>query len=726
MRDSLITVLLLSLLVAPARAQVTAKRPARSSVADGGSVSKAPKRVPAVAVQSSGGGTFTLEGAVGQSNASVAGGTYTLEGAIGQPLAGASSGGTFALQSGSIAAPQVPSVQTVVRASANPAVQNSSVGYTVTFTAPVTGVDASDFQLTTSGLTGASVTDVAGSDATYNVTVYTGTPASAGATLRLDVADDDSVVDATGAPLGGVGAGNGNFTSGEVYTVNPNFARANDARTYEPSAGTTQLLFTVTLSAPAGGTTSVNYATADGTATGGAVCGGAVDYESNGGTLTFQTGQRIKTVSVKVCADTSGGESAETLLLNLSGATGATVQRGQATGTILQGGLSASASSVIISELRTSGPGGAGDDFVELYNNSDFDQDLSGFGVFKMGASCDATPVLVAAVPGAVGSNTTVLEGHGHYLIVGSQYSLANYGGTGAAVGDLTMTSDIEADRNVALFATTDAGELSSITRYDSVGFGTNTGGGVCDLLREGSNLPAASGSTLEHTYFRKECDFVGGSGCAAGGNPKDSNDNAADFLLADTLGSSIGGVQRLGAPGPQNRTSPVRRDTSGVVVTLLDSTKPSSVAPNRARDFTAGTNASFGTLSIRRRVTNFTGQPVTRLRFRIVEMTTYPTPGGGQADLRALSSSAVSVMSIDDAGTCSPSATPCTLTVQGTTLETPPAQAVGGGYNSTLSAGTVTLAAPLNNNAAINLQFVLGTEGSGTFRFYIIVEALP
>ncbi len=124
--------------------------------------------------------------------------------------------------------------------------------------------------------------------------------------------------------------------------------------------------------------------------------------------------------------------------------------------------------------------------------------------------------------------------------------------------------------------------------------------------------------------------------------------------------------------------------------------------------------------------MTNTTGAPVTRLRFRIVEMTTFPNTGPGEADLRALTSGSVSVMSINDPGTCSPAATPCTLTIQGTTLEQPPTQAEGGGYNSTLAAGTVTLGTPMANNTAINLQFVLGIEQPGKFRFYIIVEALP
>ncbi|MET0624586.1 MAG: Calx-beta domain-containing protein [Pyrinomonadaceae bacterium] len=691
MRHSLIAVLLLSLLVTPARAQ-SGPQVTQSSVAGGGGVStQGPTRV---------------------------------EGVIGQSSAGSSSGGSFTLYGGFFAPGAGASVLTIARASANPTVQNTSVGYTVTFSSPVTGVDASDFQLTTAGLSGAGVTGVTGSGATYNVTVNTGVPASAGATLRLDVVDDDTIVDAGGEPMGGAGAGNGNFTSGEVYTVNPIVAGANNARVTEPSAGTTPLQFTVTLSSAATNTVSVNYATADGTAAGGASCGGAVDYQSAGGTLTFAVGERIKTVSVNVCADTSGGESVETLLLNLSGANGANIQTGQATGTILQG---TAVSAILISELRTSGPGGAGDDFVELYNNSDFDQDISGFGVFKMGADCNATPVLLATIPGTVGSNTTVIQGHGHYLLVGSQYSLANYGGTGAAAGDLTLSSDIEADRNVALFSTADVGNISSITRYDAVGFGTNTGGGVCDLLREGNNLPAVSGSALEHTFFRKQCDFVGAVGCTSGGNPKDSNDNAADFLFADTMGSTVSGVpQRLGAPGPENMASPVRRDTTGVFATLLDSTKSSSVEPNRHRDFTSVANGSFGTLSIRRRVTNVTGQPVTRLRFRIIEMTTFPVGVAGDADMRAVSSGSVSVMSINDPGTCSPTAVPCTLTIEGTTLETPPAQTEGGGYNSTLSAGTVTLATPLANNTAVNLQFVLGIEQPGKFRFYIIIEALP
>src|SRR6185369_2018366 len=80
----------------------------------------------------------------------------------------------------------------------------------------VTGVDVNDFALTTTGVSGASITGVSGSGAIYTVTVNTG---SGNGTIRLDVVDDDSIVDIADNPLGGVGVGNGSFTGGESYTI---------------------------------------------------------------------------------------------------------------------------------------------------------------------------------------------------------------------------------------------------------------------------------------------------------------------------------------------------------------------------------------------------------------------------------------------------------------------------------------------------------------------------
>lgn len=86
--------------------------------------------------------------------------------------------------------------------------------------------------------------------------------------------------------------------------------------------------------------------------------------------------------------------------------------------------------------------------------------------------------------------------------------------------------------------------------------------------------------------------------------------------------------------------------------------------------------------------------------------------------------------VSVNDGVTCaatgSPPTAPCTVTVHGTTLEQPPNQPSGGGLNSTLAAGTITLATPLANGASINVQFLLGVQQTGFFRYLIIVEALP
>ena len=74
----------------------------------------------------------------------------------------------------------------------------------------------SDFSLTTTGVSGASVTGISGSGSVYTVTVNTG---SGSGTIRLDMTDNDSIIDAASNPLGGAGAGNGNFTGGEAYTI---------------------------------------------------------------------------------------------------------------------------------------------------------------------------------------------------------------------------------------------------------------------------------------------------------------------------------------------------------------------------------------------------------------------------------------------------------------------------------------------------------------------------
>jgi hypothetical protein len=42
------------------------------------------------------------------------------------------------------------------------------------------------------------------------------------------------------------------------------------------------------------------------------------------------------------------------------------------------------------------------------------------------------------------------------------------------------------------------------------------------------------------------------------------------------------------------------------------------------------------------------------------------------------------------------------------------------------MSSGTVTLATPIANGATLDVRFLLGIQQTGSFKFFINVEALP
>jgi large repetitive protein len=99
-----------------------------------------------------------------------------------------------------------------------------------------------------------------------------------------------------------------------------------DVTVAEGDSGTTPASFVVTLSAASGRTVTVDYATANGTATG-------ADYTATSGELTFSPGQTTKSVVVSVKGDTVD-EANETFTLVLSSPANATHADGSATGTI--------------------------------------------------------------------------------------------------------------------------------------------------------------------------------------------------------------------------------------------------------------------------------------------------------------------------------------------------------------------------------------------------------
>jgi hypothetical protein len=349
---------------------------------------------------------------------------------------------------------------------------------------------------------------------------------------------------------------------------------------------------------------------------------------------------------------------------------------------------------VIISEFRFRGGGGQLDEFVELYNNTDF--------TITVGTTDGSGGWSVVGSDGSVRftiPNGTTIPARGHYLGVNaSAYSLTSY-----ASADTEWLSDIADGAGVALFRSSSPSNFTTDYRLDAIGFSSVTDA----RFREGAGLEPGAGvnANSEFTFFRR----------LNSGTPRDTNDNASDFLFVSTDGIVSGGVQSsLGAPGPENLAAPIQRNSS-FGFTVLDPAVNSSTPPNRVRDFTSdpANNSTFGTLAMRRTVINNTGAPVTRLRFRITDITTYPVPSG-VADMRVRSSGAVQVTRTDGS----------VVTVLGTTLQTPPAQPNGGGFNSTLSVGTITLAEPLQPGASVHVQFLLGLQSTGSFRFFFSIEA--
>jgi hypothetical protein len=383
------------------------------------------------------------------------------------------------------------------------------------------------------------------------------------------------------------------------------------------------------------------------------------------------------------------------------------------------------AGQVIISELRLRGPGGVEDEFVELYNNTD--------SPITVQAPDQSSGWTVAISNGQVTgplftiSNGTVIPARGHLLGGNSNgYSLCNYpsgyspfspttapavpapgpcvtnGVTGFphTTPDRTWDFDAPDGSGVALFATTNGTNFTAATRLDAAGFTSSPA-----LFREGSGIPTVVTDTTEHTYYRN----------LSNATPQDTGNNAADFLL---VGTTVGlQVTRLGAPGPENLASPIVNNTT-IVPTLLDPSVSSSSPPNRERRPTVEPNADLGTMLIRRTITNNTGQPVSRLRFRVVTITTLGTPASecpapSCADLRALTSQD------GEAGVGGQ-----VVTVRGLRLEEPPTQPNGGGYNASLSADFITLGTPLPAGQSVDVVFKLGVMRSGAFRLFFNIEA--
>lgn len=367
------------------------------------------------------------------------------------------------------------------------------------------------------------------------------------------------------------------------------------------------------------------------------------------------------------------------------------------------------AGDMMISEFRFRGPGtavapgraegdaaaqaenSASDEFVEIYNNTDAPVMVSSPSGGWAVVSSDDT-----ATPKFVIPNGSVIPARGHFLATNSGgYSLDAYpadASTGAT-GDVTYSGDIPDGAGIALFRTADPSGFNADNRLDAVGFSTVSN----PLYREGGGLATPVTVGVEHSFLRQ----------LVSGRPQDTGNNASDFVLVATDGNATLASAQLGAPGPENTRSPAQQNDK-VKASPIEPAAPPTSAPNTVRNG----SGNSGTLSFRRRWTNFTGSTINRLRFRVVDITTQNTPVAvaPQADLRLVSSEDFTITT--SLGT---------LTVKGTILEQPPQQPDGGGLNS-----TVYVQLPQNGLApgdSIDLQLLTNVAGAGRYRIFVNVE---
>lgn len=193
---------------------------------------------------------------------------------------------------------------------------------------------------------------------------------------------------------------------------------------------------------------------------------------------------------------------------------------------------------------------------------------------------------------------------------------------------------------------------------------------------------------------------------------------------MADRI-SHYGIAAILGAPGPERGPMMTAFTTTGAPLhtgtglssDVIDPAQSATDAPNLVEDAKPVTNGANGTKKFRRKYTNTSGLPFIAMRFRIVGITTL-TGGSvpvGSADLRVLNSPTQNIVLTDTTN----------ITSQALTLQTPAAQALGGGLNSSLGEGIITTTAPLANGASTYVEFNFGVDTDGDYLVTVLAEGL-
>jgi Ca2+-binding RTX toxin-like protein len=209
-----------------------------------------------------------------------------------------------------VSSPTLPSITLAVSPSSVTEDGTTNLVYTFTRTGSTTSA------LTANYTVGGTATN--GTDYTSIPTSVTFAAGSSTATVTFDPTADttvepDETVILTLAAGTGYTVGTPNAATGTITNDDSASISINDVTVSEGNSGTTNAVFTVTLSNPVDTSVTLNYSTANGTAT-----TADNDYTAIATTpLTFNVGETSKTITVAVNGDTKV-ENNETFFVNLS------------------------------------------------------------------------------------------------------------------------------------------------------------------------------------------------------------------------------------------------------------------------------------------------------------------------------------------------------------------------------------------------------------------------
>ena len=406
-----------------------------------------------------------------------------------------------------------------------------SVAYTVAFNTVVTGVDGTDFRLTTTGSAGGTTpVGVAGSGASYTVTV-SGVHGSGN--LRLDLIDNDSIVDGASVPLGGVGAANGSY-QGQTYTVGQAYPFVQSInRTTPPTSNDTSptVVYTVTFNESVTGVDEVTLTHDFALVTSGSVSGAAISSITGSGavyTVTISGISGTGTLGLNLVDDGTIRDADGNPLVQSTTAAAFAAQSTTAVGTFPV--------NMVAADLNLDGK----PDLVVSNSDSNSLNVLlgNGNGTFQpkttLTAGLDPTFVAVSDVNGDAKPDLIYINGGDNNVSVrlgngdGTFQSPANFGTgespTSVAVGD--VNGDGKPDLAVA----------SVVDNYVGVLLGNGNG-----TFQAQTTYTTGSGSGL---LFNFDTYFVAIADVNADGKPDLIATNAASNTISVLLGNGNGTFQ--------------------------------------------------------------------------------------------------------------------------------------------------------------------------------------